>query len=141
MEANAPESYFAAYKRRVVSPASLAAIGISTALSIAGVAGFHTFFIKPRRAIIATRYNSHVALMRLYKLQLSYHAAHGTFASTLETLLSSTPDGAQLREQLKATTDITTLAVIGDASRFRLEANILDPERTLVKFRGSAARR
>jgi len=47
----------------------------------------------------------------------------------------------ELREKLKATVDINTLAVVGDANRFRLEVNVLDPQRTSVKIRGPLGER
>ncbi len=113
---------------------ALACGGVGTAIG-------YQVYLKPLRAIADTRYQSHKAMMRLYDLQMAYRAAHGVFANDLDTLLASAADGEQVRAVLKATVDINTLAVVGDANRFRLEANILDAERTAVKFRGPAAGR
>lgn len=113
---------------------ALACAGVGTAIG-------YQVYLKPLRAIADTRYQSHKALMRLYDLQMAYRGSHGVFANDLDTLLASAPDGEKIRAVLKATVDINTLAVVGDANRFRLEANILDSERTAVKFRGPAAGR
>ncbi len=114
---------------------------LSLACAAAGTAIGWQVYLKPIRAIANRRFESHKALMRLYDLEMAYHAAHGVFANDLDTLLASAPDGPQIRAVLKATVDINTLAVVGDAERFRLEANILDEQRTAVKFRGPAAGR
>ena len=98
-------------------------------------------YLQPLRAIADIRFQSHECLMRLYDLQMAYHEANGTFANDLDTLLASASDGAQLRAKLQASVDLGTLAVIGDENRFRLEANVLDPQRTSVKIRGPLGER
>ena len=138
MTEKAPEStsFFAAYKRQLFSPRSLAAMAVAGVLSAAAAYGYWKTVLKPLQEISEKRYKSHMTLMRLYELQLAYRKTHETYAKDLDSLLASAADGPQLRAQLQATVDMATLAVIGDADRFRLEANILDHERTLVKFRG-----
>ncbi|UPT73097.1 MAG: hypothetical protein M0D55_14510 [Elusimicrobiota bacterium] len=128
--------------RRVMSskPAMIAALSVSLLSLAYGAFVWKTYFV-PQKTAAEVRYRSHNALMRLYDLQLSRHKAQGAFANDLDTLLAGAPDAEKLREELKATTDINTLAVIGDAEKFRLEANVLDSERTLVKFRGTAGGR
>jgi len=139
MEENAPSpSALAQVMGRLSQPKTLVHIALGLALGAAGAAAGWAVYLKPMRAIAATRYRSHVALMRLYDMELSYHAARGTYANDLDTLLASAPDGDKVRAQLKTSVDLNTLAVVGTASWFRLEANILDPERTAVKFRGPA---
>lgn len=130
------ESFFAAYKRRLVAQFSLPAAVAFTVISGAAAYGYWTLAVKPVRVIAQTRYKSHLAMMRLYDVQIAYRKTHDTYAKDLDSLLASVSDGPQLKAQLQATTDLSTLTVIGDAERFRLEANVLDPERTLVKFRG-----
>ncbi|MDP3543573.1 MAG: hypothetical protein Q8T11_13975 [Elusimicrobiota bacterium] len=138
MEENSPSSpsYFARLKAKLTEPRTLYIIAAALAAGAAGSAVGRHIYLKPIRAVAAVRYQSHQGLMRLYDLQLAYHAQHGTYADGLDTLLASTPDGTQLREKLKAVVDLETLAVIGDEDRFRLEANVLDPQRTSVKIRG-----
>lgn len=138
MEESSPESptYFSQLKRALTEPRTLFVVALALALGAAGAGVGWKLFLQPARAIAAIRYQSHLGLMRLYDLQVAYHGAHGTYANDLDTLLASAPDGAKLRAQLAATMDINTLAVIGDATRFRLEANVLDPQRTSVKIRG-----
>lgn len=128
-------------KARFTDPRTLAYIALSLGLGAAGAGIGRQVYLKPIRALADTRYQSHLALMRLYDLQVAYRAANGTYANDLDTLLAAAPDAAQIREKLKATVDLNTLAVVGDASRFRLEANVLDPQRTSVKLRGPLGER
>lgn len=143
MEETTPPSpsYFALIGRSLADRRTQTYLALSLALGAAGAGVGWRFYLKPLRAIADTRYQSHLCLMRLYDLQMAYRGANGTFANDLDSLLASAPDGGRLREQLKASVDLDTLAVIGDANRFRLEANVLDPERTSVKIRGPLGER
>lgn len=138
MEENASplRSYLALIKQSLKDPKTLFMIALALVVGAAGAAVGWKVYLQPIRAIAAVRYQSHAGLMKLYDLQVAYHAKHGVYADGLDELLASTPDGAQLREKLKLTMDLETLAVIGDEDRFRLEANVLDPKRTSVKIRG-----
>jgi hypothetical protein len=141
-ETPASEPSFAAkIKAQFREPRTLFYIALALAAGAAGTAVGYKLYLKPIREIASIRYQSHLGLMRLYDLQMAYRKEHEAYANDLETLLSTTPDGAELREKLKATVDINTLAVIGDADRFRLEANIRDPQRTSVKIRGPLGER
>jgi len=143
MEETTPSepSFFAKLKASFTQPMTLACIAGALALGAGGAALGRHFYLKPIRATADLRYQSHLGLMRLYDLQMEYHGANETFANDLDTLLASASDGPKLREQLAATMDINTLAVIGDANRFRLEANVLDERRTSVKIRGPLGER
>jgi hypothetical protein len=143
MEENAPSSPspFAKLKRSLVEPRTLFYVALALALGAAGTGITWRFYLKPIRAVAETRYRAQAGLIRLYDLQVAYRKANGAYANDLDTLLMSAPDGAQLREKLKASVDLNTLAVVGDANRFRLEANVLDPERTSVKIRGPLGQR
>jgi|CXWL01.1.fsa_nt_gi hypothetical protein len=103
---------------------------------VAGTAAGWTLWLKPQQVTAQRRYQTHQALMRLHDMQMTYRAARGTFANDLDSLLAASPDGAKVREILRANADDATLTVVGDAQKFRLEANVLDGERTLVKIRG-----
>ena len=102
----------------------------------AGTAAGWALWLKPQQTIAERRYQTHQALMRLYDMQMVYRAGRGTFANDLDSLLASAQDGAKVRAILHANADEGTLTVTGDAQRFRLEANVLDPERTVIKIRG-----
>jgi hypothetical protein len=130
------ESYFVRWKRASLAPKMLLLLGLSTVLSGVGCFAYWQFAMKPQLEAAQTHYRAHIAMMRLWDLQKAYHAAHGTYANDLDSVLAGAPDADKLRETLKNNTDINTLVVRGDEKRFRLEANILDSERTLLKFRG-----
>lgn len=137
----ASQTFIERIKSSWKEPRTLFFVALALTIGAAGAAVGWKVYLKPVRAIADIRYQSHLGLMRLYDLQVAYHGAHGAYANDLDTLLASSPDGAQLRAKLAATMDITTLAVIGDAERFRLEANVLDPQRTSVKIRGPLGER
>ena len=59
----------------------------------------------------------------------------------LAALLSVSPDAAALKARLAANADMNTLAVVGTADKFKIELNVLDPERTSIKIRGPVAPR
>ena len=134
-------SYFDKLKAGLTNPRTLATIAVAAAVGVAGAFGVAKLYLAPIRAVSDTRFLSHECLMRLYDLQMAYHGAHGVYANDLETLLTGVTDAAQLRDKLKRSVDLNTLAVVGDANRFRLEINILDAQRTSVKIRGPLGRR
>jgi hypothetical protein len=136
MEATGKYSPLAELKSKLRQPRTWLFIVLALALGAAGAGAYWQLALKPMRAVAYTQYQSHLALMRLYDLQVAYRGANGTYANDLDTLLMSAPDGAQLRAKLKGCVDINTLVVAGDAARFKLEANVLDPSRTSVKIRG-----
>ena len=136
MEETATPSPFAQVLRKLREPRTLGSIALALALGAAGAGVYWQLALKPMRAVAATQYQSHIALMRLYDLQVAYGDANGRYANDLDALLMSAPDGAQLREKLKGCVDLNTLAVVGDANGFKFEANVLDPSRTSVKIRG-----
>lgn len=117
-------------------PRVIGLVALAVGLAVGGAALGRRFYLAPIRATAAVQYQSHEALMRLYDLQVAYRGTNGTYANDLDSLLAGAPDAAKLRAQLAATVDMNTLTVVGDANRFRLEANLNDGQRTLVKFRG-----
>ena len=143
MEENAPPapSVLVRIKKNLTDPRIRVILALTLALGAASGYFGGRLYLKSVRVGANARYQSHQGLMRLYDLQIEYRKGHEAYANDLETLLATAPDGAQLREKLKAAMDINTLAVIGDADRFRLEANVLDPQRTLVKIRGPLGER
>jgi hypothetical protein len=131
-----PPSRFAEFLNAMKQPKVLGSIALGLALGGAGTAVAYQVWLKPLRAIAERRYGTQEALMRLYDLQLAYRASHGAFANDLETLVGSAPDAEKVRAKLRANADYSTLVVKGDAEKFRLEANVLDPQRTIIRFRG-----
>ena len=141
-ESNQPSpSFFTTLKSTFTNRRNLLFIAIAVALGAAGAAVGSHLYLKPVRAIADSRYQSHLCMIRLYDLQMAYRGAHETYANDLDTLLATAPDAAELRAKLQANVDINTLAVVGDADRFRLEANVLDETRTAVKIRGPLGKR
>ncbi len=138
MADNAPaaESRFAAARRAMFRPKTLVITGLSCVLLGLGCLAYWTAELKPQLDLAQKRFESHTAMMRLFDLQKTYLEAHGAYANDLDALLAGAPDADKLRETLKNSVDINTLVIRGDDKRFRIEANILDPDRTLVKFRG-----
>ena len=136
MEETAPLSPSAQFIAKFKEPRVLALIALALALGAAAAGAYRQLVLKPMRAVAEIQLQSHIALMRLYDLQLAYRDANGRYASDLDTLLMSSPDGARVRENLKRYLDLNTLVVLGDARGFRFEANVLDPSRTSVKLRG-----
>ncbi len=123
------------------NPRTLGMIALALALGAAGVGIGWKGYLEPQRAIARTQFQAHNTLLRLYDLQMAYGEAHESFANDLDTLLAGAADAASIRDRLKASVDLNTLAVIGDDKRFRLEANVLDPLRTSIKIRGPVGAR
>ncbi len=119
----------------------LLAVAGAVALGAAAAATWWRFSIAPKRALVQKRYQATMDIATLYGLQLSYKRARGTYANDLASLLSVDPDGAALKASLGANTDMNTLTVVGDANKFKIELNVLDPDRTLIRIKGPIARR
>lgn len=122
-------------------PRMLRALAGSAAAGLALAAVGWYAIIKPDQALVQKRYESTIDIARLYGLQVAHKKAKGAYASDLDALLALAPDGAALRASLAANVDMTTLAVVGDANKFKIELNVLDPERTSIKVRGPVAPR
>jgi hypothetical protein len=120
----------------LASPKALKILAISIALGVGSFAATYFLVYGPARATAKRRYDAQMAMLKLYDLQTAYRAARGTYAGSLEELLASSPEGPALRAELAANADINTLTVVGDEEKFKLEANVLDSERTLIKIKG-----
>jgi len=97
--------------------------------------------VKPRIEAAQKRYDTTMALWTLYDLQLANKKATRAYANSLDALLASAKNGSALKARMAASLDLNTVAVVGDAEKFKLEANVLDPERTLIKIKGPIAGR
>ena len=111
------------------------------ALGAAAAAAWWHVVAAPQEALVQKRVQATLDISRLYGLQLSYKRVKGTYANDLGSLLLIDPDGAALKARLAANVDLNTLAVVGDADKFKIELNVLDPERTLIKVKGPVAPR
>jgi hypothetical protein len=122
------------WKERLFAPRTLgfAAAGLAVGLAAAGI-GWKVWLV-PQRRIAVLREETVRDVMALYDLQVKYKRAHGTYANGLDALLPFAPDPAALKARMAAHLDLSTLAVVGSADKFRIEANVLDGERTLVKI-------
>ena len=126
-------------KQRVTPRTTLIAIAGALALGAAAAVAWWCFSVVPARALLRKRSRSVTAIAKLYGLQLSYKRAHGTYANDLASLLSVDPDRAALKAALAANVDMNTLAVVGDANKFKIELNVLDSGRTLLRLKGPLA--
>ena len=124
------------WQERLRSPRTHATIAAAIAIGLAAAAAFWRVSMKPQQEIYRMRLETVGDLSRLYALQLSYKKAHGTFAGDLDALTAGAPDGAAIKAQLKANVDPSTLVIAGDAERFKIEVNVRDAERTLIKIKG-----
>jgi hypothetical protein len=120
----------------LTSPKGLKILAAAIALGAGSFAATYFLVYAPARATAKRRYDAQMAMLKLYDLQTAYRAARGTYAGSLEELLASSPEGPALRAELAANADINTLTVVGDEEKFKLEANVLDSERTLIKIKG-----
>lgn len=99
-------------------------------------AGGWWFWLKPQRAVARMRYETMQDVSTLFGLQLHYFKVKGVYAPDLDTLLALSPDRDEFKARMAGHLDMSTLAVVGDAERFKVEANVLDKDRTLIKIKG-----
>jgi hypothetical protein len=124
------------WKQRLYSRETWLAVVLGGALGTAIAGAWWKIWVVPEQAIIHKRYQSTMDIARMYGLQLTYKRAHGTFANDFASLLTVEPDAAALKASLAANIDMTTLTVVGDEKRFKIELNVLDAERTPIRIRG-----
>jgi hypothetical protein len=127
-----PESW----KDRVKSPRTYARIAVAAAVGLAAAAGIRAAVLKPRERTERMRAQAAQDVVRLYALQLAYWRAHRGYANDLDSLLASAPDGPALKARLAENTDLGTMAVVGGAQKFKIEINVRDSERTLIRIAG-----
>ncbi|MFI5350834.1 MAG: hypothetical protein ACHQ2Z_14900 [Elusimicrobiota bacterium] len=129
------------WKERLAHRTTLLALAGGLALGAAAAAAYRHIAVAPQQALVQKRVQATLDLAKLYGLQLAYKRVKGTYADDLGSLLLIDPDGASLKARLAANVDMNTLAVVGDADKFKIELNVLDPERTLIKVKGPVAPR
>src|SRR5579859_7611318 len=129
------------WSERLLSAAALRAAGASLLVGLAGAAAAWRVWLVPREEAWRKRSETAQDVLKLYGLQMSYKKAKGVYANDAASLLSLAPDAAERKARMAEHLDLSTLAVVGDARRFKIEANVLDAERTLVSIRGPIADR
>lgn len=131
-----PSSPPPTWRRRLAHPRILAAMLAGIAAGLILAAGGWRWYLRPRREIARIRYDTLQDLMALYALQVAHHKSAGTYADNLDALLADAKDAAALKARLAKHVDLDTVTIVGNAERFKLEANALDGERSLIKVKG-----
>ncbi len=124
------------WKERLFSASSLRLLFGALILGAAASGAAWQIWLKPLRVAQRQRFETTKDVLELYGLQLKYARAHGFYAGDLDALLALAPDGAARKARMAGHLDLTTLAVVGDAKKFKIEANVLDDDRTLIKIMG-----
>ncbi|NNN04896.1 MAG: hypothetical protein HKL90_03250 [Elusimicrobia bacterium] len=124
------------WRQRLFSAASLRLMFGALVVGAAASGAAWRLWLKPQNDAQRKRFETTEDVLELYGLQLKYARAHGFYASDLDALLALAPDGAARKARMAGHLDLTTLAVVGDAKKFKIEANVLDDDRTLVKILG-----
>ena len=132
----APAAPRPSWKERLFSAASLRLMFGALVLGAAASGAAWQFWMKPQRETQRKRFQTTNDVLELYGLQMQFARAHGFYAGDLDALLALTPDGAARKARMAGYLDLTTLAVVGDAKKFKIEANVLDEDRTLIKIQG-----
>lgn len=123
-----------AFLRHPLAGKSLVALVVAGVL---GVCAHYYLSIKPQYEALMLRAQTTQDLFGLYTLQTAYHKRHGAYADDFEALVRTAPDGGKaLRASLQAHSHLDTMVVAGDAEKFKLEANVRDAERTLIRVKG-----
>lgn len=103
---------------------------------IVGVALWMALSFMPRYKVALLRAQVGQDVMNLAVLQERYHKLNGSYAAGLEPLAHLAADPEALRNGMAGRLDLHTLLISGTTSRFVIEANVLDKQRTLIHFEG-----
>ncbi len=133
---NAMDATPSTWKERLTDRRTLLAAGAGLAAGLAGAAAGWQVYLKPQRELAQLRYDAMNDVLTLYGLQTEYQRAHGAYAGDLETLLTYAPERTAIKARLAAHVDINTVAVVNEGAKFKIEVNVLDKDRTLVKIKG-----
>ena len=119
-----------------ISPRLQTILAVSLVLLATAFAGFLKWQVNPAHETAKKRAGTIQDLLTLYDLQKSYKKAARKYANSPEALFKIAPNGAALKARMGEHLDLNTLTVVGDAKKFKLEANVLDEERTFFRMRG-----
>lgn len=106
------------------------------AFGAAAAYGARRMILNPQRETARVRYETMMDVTRLYDLQEQYFKANGVYADGLDALLTLVPDREAFKKRMASHLDMTTIAIVGGPKKFRVEANALDKDRSLIKLRG-----
>lgn len=124
------------WSQRLFAPRNLASMAAGLVLGSALVGGIWWFYTKPRVEAAQKIYDATMDLWVLYDLQLASKRSTGAYVNGLDALLATTKDGPALKTRLAGHIDLNTAAIVGEAAKFKIELNVLDKDRTLVKIKG-----
>jgi hypothetical protein len=122
--------------QRLLSARTLTTVAAGLLIGLGAAFVGRRVWLAPKKEIARRRFETARDVMRLYGLQLRYKKEKGVYANDLDSLLSVDPDAAELSAGFADHLDTTTLEIDGSSTTFRIEANVLDAERTLVKIKG-----
>ncbi len=108
-------------------------VAAGMAALILGLLLWLQFSFRPRVQQTYLRVHTSLDLASLAVLQARHHRQTGVYADDLESLIRDSGDPG-LPAKMAKDLDMSTLLVRGNASRFVLEANSLDENRTLIRF-------
>ncbi|MBI3564935.1 MAG: hypothetical protein HY079_07055 [Elusimicrobia bacterium] len=124
------------WKERLTHRNTLIAMGAGLAVGALGAFGGYWVWLKPQRELARLRFDAMNDVLKLYGLQTDYMKAHGSYAGDLETLLASSGQRDAVRARLAAHVDLNTITVVDEGAKFKIEVNVLDKDRTLMKIKG-----
>ncbi|OGR98236.1 MAG: hypothetical protein A2V88_16050 [Elusimicrobia bacterium RBG_16_66_12] len=128
------------WRQRLLSPRTLASIAAGFVVGAAITGGIWRFHTKPRVDAARKIYDATMDMWALYDLQMAAKRNSGAFVDGLDALLATTKDGPALKARMAGRVDLNTAAVVGDAEKFKIELNILNRDRTLLRIRGPIGR-
>lgn len=131
-EPEAPQTW----TQRASDPKFLAAIAAGLAVGALGAAGGWWFWLKPQRDVARLRYETMQDVSTLFGLQRHYKEVRGAYAPDLDALLTLSPDRDAFKAHMAQHLDLNTIAVVGSTDAFKIEANVLDSDRTLIRIKG-----
>lgn len=135
-ETPTPPTLASRIKERLTNKRLYVLLAIAVVVGLGGGRLGRKILLAPKIKALELQNATLTDLTELYRLQKAHFAARGTYANDLDSLLAIAPTGAQLRERMSRHMDMNTVTVVGDEKRFKLEANVLDKERTLIKLKG-----
>lgn len=112
----------------------LPAMAVGALIAVAVVLIGMRLYFSPEAQKAYRRVETGRDVMTLATLQEGYRGRTGTYANGFDVLARFSGDEAGLRERLGQHLDLQTLFVSGTKERFVIEANVLDPERTLIRY-------
>lgn len=124
------------WTQRLFNPKTLAAVAAGLTLGTLIAAGGWWFWLKPQRDVARLRYETMMDVSTLFGLQRHFKEVKGVYAPDLDTLLTLSPDRDAFKARMAGHLDLTTIAVVGSTDAFKIEANVLDPDRTLIRIKG-----